>query len=44
MKHARIPYMLVLRYYGWRLFIVSLIWFIYDVRQLSCFHELMKSY
>lgn len=31
MKHAKTPYLLILRFYGWRLFIVSLIWFIYDV-------------
>lgn len=31
MKHAKTPYRLVLRFYGFRLFIVSLIWFIYDV-------------
>ncbi|KAI1777042.1 MFS general substrate transporter [Hypoxylon cercidicola] len=30
MKHAKTPYLLVLRYYGFRLLIVSLIWFIYD--------------
>ena len=31
MKYAKPPYRLVLRFYGFRLFIVSLIWFIYDV-------------
>lgn len=36
MKHAKTPYLLVLRFYGLRLFIVSLIWFIYDVSALSC--------
>ncbi|KAI0026087.1 MFS general substrate transporter [Xylariomycetidae sp. FL0641] len=30
MKHVKTPYRLVLKYYGFRLFIVSLIWFIYD--------------
>lgn len=36
MKYAKTPYRLVFRYYGFRLFIVSLIWFIYDVsRPLS---------
>jgi hypothetical protein len=35
MKNARTPYRLVLKYYGFRLFIVSLIWFIYDVSMLS---------
>ncbi|KAI0408382.1 MFS general substrate transporter [Xylaria palmicola] len=30
MKNARTPYKLVLKFYGFRLFIVSLIWFIYD--------------
>jgi MFS family permease len=31
MKNAKIPYWLVLKYYGPRLLVVSLIWFIYDV-------------
>lgn len=31
MRHAKTPYLLSLRFYGWRLFVVSLIWFIYDV-------------
>ncbi|RDL37096.1 uncharacterized protein BP5553_04529 [Venustampulla echinocandica] len=35
MKYVKIPYMLVFRYYGWRLFIVSLIWFIYDFSTYS---------
>ncbi|RYP90020.1 hypothetical protein DL770_003865 [Monosporascus sp. CRB-9-2] len=35
MKHARTPYWLVLRYYGWRLATVSLIWFIYDFSAYS---------
>ncbi|KAL2262863.1 hypothetical protein VTK26DRAFT_9189 [Humicola hyalothermophila] len=35
MKHAKIPYGLVLRFYGFRLFIVSLIWFIYDFSAYS---------
>ncbi|KAI1166170.1 putative MFS phospholipid transporter [Nemania serpens] len=30
MKRARTPYLLVLKFYGFRLLIVSLIWFIYD--------------
>ncbi|KAL8417543.1 hypothetical protein RB594_001269 [Gaeumannomyces avenae] len=30
MKHAKMPYWLVLKFYGWRLLMVSLIWFIYD--------------
>ncbi|KAI1263212.1 MFS general substrate transporter [Xylariaceae sp. FL1019] len=30
MKHAKTPYKLVLKYYGFRLFIVSSIWFIYN--------------
>ncbi|GAW13991.1 hypothetical protein ANO14919_033830 [Xylariales sp. No.14919] len=30
MKNARTPYWLVLKFYGFRLFVVSLIWFIYD--------------
>ena len=29
-RHAKTPYRLVLKFYGWRLLIVSLIWFIYD--------------
>ena len=33
MKHAKTPYRLVLRFYGFRLLVVSLIWFIYDVSQ-----------
>ncbi|KAK3303272.1 major facilitator superfamily domain-containing protein [Chaetomium strumarium] len=35
MKHAKTPYGLVLRFYGFRLFIVSLIWFIYDFSAYS---------
>ncbi|EMR61260.1 putative mfs phospholipid transporter git1 protein [Eutypa lata UCREL1] len=35
MKYARTPYALVLRLYGWRLFVVSLIWFIYDFSTYS---------
>jgi hypothetical protein len=35
MKNAKIPYGLVLKYYGPRLFVVSLIWFIYDVSLLK---------
>ncbi|EGO54126.1 hypothetical protein NEUTE1DRAFT_87233 [Neurospora tetrasperma FGSC 2508] len=35
MKNARTPYLLVLRFYGFRLFIVSLIWFIYDFSAYS---------
>ncbi|KAI1369892.1 putative MFS phospholipid transporter [Xylaria arbuscula] len=30
MKNARTPYRLVFKYYGFRLFIVSVIWFVYD--------------
>ncbi|KLU89236.1 MFS phospholipid transporter Git1 [Magnaporthiopsis poae ATCC 64411] len=30
MKHAKTPYWLILKFYGWRLLMVSLIWFIYD--------------
>jgi hypothetical protein len=33
MRNARTPYSLVFKYYGFRLFIVSLVWFIYDVSQ-----------
>lgn len=32
MKHVSIPYGIVLKYYWFRLFIVGLIWFLYDVR------------
>ncbi|KAI2628865.1 MFS general substrate transporter [Hypoxylon sp. NC1633] len=35
MKHAKTPYLLALRYYGFRLLIVSLIWFIYDFSAYS---------
>ncbi|KAK4158338.1 major facilitator superfamily domain-containing protein [Chaetomidium leptoderma] len=35
MKYAKTPYRLVLRFYGFRLFIVSLIWFIYDFSAYS---------
>ncbi|KAK4189392.1 major facilitator superfamily domain-containing protein [Podospora australis] len=35
MKYAKTPYVLVLKYYGWRLFVVSLIWFIYDFSTYS---------
>ena len=30
MKHARIPYLLVLRRYGGRLAAISFTWFLYD--------------
>ncbi|KAI9736503.1 MAG: hypothetical protein M1818_006013 [Claussenomyces sp. TS43310] len=30
MKHVRIPYWLVFKFYGFRLAVVSLIWFLYD--------------
>ncbi|KAK1855188.1 MFS phospholipid transporter git1 [Colletotrichum chrysophilum] len=35
MRHAKTPYLLSLRFYGWRLFVVSLIWFIYDFSAYS---------
>ncbi|CAP66588.1 uncharacterized protein PODANS_4_9020, partial [Podospora anserina S mat+] len=35
MKHARTPYRLVFRFYGWRLFVVSSIWFLYDFSAYS---------
>ncbi|KAK0628854.1 major facilitator superfamily domain-containing protein [Bombardia bombarda] len=35
MKYSKTPYMLVLRFYGFRLFVVSLIWFIYDFSAYS---------
>jgi len=31
MANAKTPYWLVIKYYWWRLTLVSLIWFIYDV-------------
>jgi MFS family permease len=34
MKYVKIPYGLVIKHYWWRLLVVSLIWFIYDVRTL----------
>jgi MFS family permease len=35
MKYAKTPYMLIFRFYGWRLFFVSLIWFLYDFSTYS---------
>ncbi|KZF21016.1 MFS general substrate transporter [Xylona heveae TC161] len=35
MKRARTPWLLVIKYYWWRLFIVSAIWFIYDFSAYS---------
>ncbi|PBP18574.1 major facilitator superfamily transporter [Diplocarpon rosae] len=35
MKHVKIPYLLVSKYYWWRLFVVSLIWFLYDFSTYS---------
>ncbi|KAK0707435.1 major facilitator superfamily domain-containing protein [Lasiosphaeris hirsuta] len=35
MKYAKTPYGLVLKFYGWRLLVVSLIWFIYDFSAYS---------
>lgn len=35
MKYVKIPYGLVFKFYGWRLFVVSLIWFIYDFSAYS---------
>ncbi|WYZ42537.1 hypothetical protein EsH8_VI_000236 [Colletotrichum jinshuiense] len=35
MRYAKTPYMLSLKFYGWRLFVVSLIWFIYDFSAYS---------
>ncbi|KAL1840827.1 hypothetical protein VTK73DRAFT_3663 [Phialemonium thermophilum] len=35
MRYAKTPYSLVLKFYGFRLFIVSLIWFIYDFSTYS---------
>ena len=30
MKHAKIPYLLILRRYGWQLAAISFTWFLYD--------------
>lgn len=38
MKHVTVPYGLVFKYYWFRLFAVSLIWFIYDVSEKSGYH------
>ncbi|KAH8666763.1 major facilitator superfamily domain-containing protein [Xylariales sp. PMI_506] len=35
MKHVKIPYKLTLKFYGFRLFIVSFIWFLYDFSTYS---------
>ncbi|CZR52209.1 related to GIT1-Glycerophosphoinositol transporter also able to mediate low-affinity phosphate transport [Phialocephala subalpina] len=35
MKYVRIPYKLVIKYYWWRLFVVSFIWFLYDFSTYS---------
>ncbi|KAI9055977.1 hypothetical protein LZ554_000911 [Drepanopeziza brunnea f. sp. 'monogermtubi'] len=35
MKNVRIPYLLVIKYYGWRLLVVSAIWFMYDFSTYS---------
>lgn len=35
MRNAKTPYLLILRFYGFRLLIVSLIWFLYDVSLLA---------
>ncbi|KAI1473243.1 MFS general substrate transporter [Daldinia caldariorum] len=35
MKHVKTPYLLVMKYYGFRLLIVSLIWFVYDFSAYS---------
>ncbi|KAK2008066.1 major facilitator superfamily transporter [Colletotrichum eremochloae] len=35
MRYAKTPYLLSLKFYGWRLFVVSLIWFIYDFSAYS---------
>ncbi|KAH6713869.1 major facilitator superfamily domain-containing protein [Leptodontidium sp. 2 PMI_412] len=35
MKYVKIPYLLVIRYYGLRLCIVSLVWFLYDFSTYS---------
>ncbi|KAJ2896708.1 major facilitator superfamily domain-containing protein [Zalerion maritima] len=35
MKYAKTPYKLVWRFYAWRLFVVSFIWFLYDFSSYS---------
>jgi MFS family permease len=35
MKHVKIPYLFVIKFYWWRLLVVSLIWFIYDFSSYS---------
>ncbi|RKF62422.1 Glycerophosphodiester transporter GIT2 [Golovinomyces cichoracearum] len=35
MRNVKIPYRLVLKYYWWRLLVVSLIWFVYDFSTYS---------
>ncbi|KAI9780381.1 MAG: hypothetical protein M1835_004511 [Candelina submexicana] len=35
MKNAKVPYILIVKYYWWRLLIVSAIWFIYDFSAYS---------
>ncbi|KAI9714137.1 MAG: hypothetical protein M1812_006465 [Candelaria pacifica] len=35
MKNAKVPYLLIIKYYWWRLLIVSAIWFIYDFSAYS---------
>jgi len=35
MKYTKIPYLLVIKYYWWKLLVVSLIWFIYDFSSYS---------
>jgi hypothetical protein len=44
MKYAKIPYWLVIKFYGFRLFVVSLIWFIYDVSVVSLNHSHYRSW
>lgn len=35
MRHAKVPYKLALKFYGFRLLIVSIIWFLYDFSSFS---------
>lgn len=37
MKNVKVPYLLVIKYYWFRLAVVSTIWFLYDV----CFNVLI---
>ena len=38
MKHAKIPYWLILKRYGGSLAAISATWFLYDIITYACFH------